>query len=159
MKRERESEPRRRGLERILSKFGVCSRSAARALIRRGRVRVNGVVIVDPEAWFDPERDEIQLDGRAVRATKQLYYALHKPRGYMTTRSDPGGRLTVYELLGAIGAWVVPVGRLDLDTSGLLVMTNDSAFAEALTNPESKIPKTYAANTGGVPSGPFILST
>ncbi len=143
MKRGSGSEPRRRGLERILSKFGVCSRAEARNLIRRGRVRVNGAVIVDPEAWFDPERDEIALDGRSVRASKKLYYALHKPRGYITTRADPGGRLTVYELLGAIGAWVVPVGRLDLDTSGLLLFTNDTHFADLVSSPNSHVPKTY----------------
>lgn len=143
MRRERESEPRRRGLERILSKLGVCSRAEAHGLIRRGRVRVNGVVIVDPEAWFDPERDEFQLDGRAIVKSKKLYYALHKPRGYITTRSDPGGRLTVYALLGAVGAWVVPVGRLDLDTSGLLLFTNDTQFADLVSSPASHVPKTY----------------
>lgn len=143
MTRRREPEPRRRGLERILSKFGVCSRNEARTLIRRGRVRVNGVVIVDPDAWFDPEQDEFELDGRAIVKSKKLYYALHKPRGYITTRSDPGGRLTVYELLGAIGAWVVPVGRLDLDTSGLLLFTNDTDFADLVSSPVSHVPKTY----------------
>jgi pseudouridine synthase len=143
VKGRREPEPRRRGLERILSKFGVCSRAEAHTLIRRGRVRVNGVVILDPEAWFDPERDEFELDGRAITRKQRLYYALHKPRGYITTRSDPGGRLTVYELLGEIGAWVVPVGRLDLDTSGLLLFTNDTHFADLVSSPASHVPKTY----------------
>jgi len=143
VKRGRHSEPRRRGLERILSKFGVCSRNEARNLIRRGRVRVNGVVIVDPDAWFDPDVDEFELDGKSLRASKKLYYALHKPRGYITTRSDPEGRLTVYELLGKIGAWVVPVGRLDLDTTGLLLFTNDTHFADLVSSPDSHVAKTY----------------
>ncbi|MBL8858428.1 MAG: rRNA pseudouridine synthase [Planctomycetes bacterium] len=143
MSRARESEPRRRGLERILSKLGVCSRSEARRLIQEGRVKVNRVVIVDPEAWFDPERDEIQVDGRAVRAAEKLYYALHKPRGYITSRTDPNERLTVYALIESIGAWVVPVGRLDLDTSGLLLFTNDTQFADLVSSPASHVEKTY----------------
>lgn len=143
MKTPREGNSARRGLERILSKMGVCSRSEGRALVRAGRVRVNGVVIVDPDAWFDPEQDEIAVDGRVVGARQQLYYALHKPRGYITSRTDPAGRLTVYALLGSIGAWVVPVGRLDLDTSGLLLFTNDTQFADLVTSPDSHVPKTY----------------
>lgn len=133
----------RRELERILSKLGVCSRQEARGWIRAGRVRVNGVVIVDPQAWFDADRDEIHVDGRRVGASARVYCALHKPRGYMTTRTDPEERPTVYALLGPIGAWVVPVGRLDLDTSGLLLLTNDTQFAEVITNPDSHVPKTY----------------
>ena len=132
-----------RGLERLLSKAGLGSRAQARAWIEAGRVRVNGVVIVDPEAWFDPERDAIAVDGRPLRARAKLYYALHKPRGYLTTRTDPGGRPTVYDLLGAVEAWVIPVGRLDLDTSGLLLLTNDTDFAERVTNPTSHVAKVY----------------
>lgn len=138
----------RHGLERLLSKAGLCSRTQARAFIVAGRVRVNGVVIVDPEAWFDTARDEIALDGRVVvgRAASgaaPLHVALHKPRGYVTTRSDPDGRPTVYDLVEDCGAWVVPVGRLDLDTSGLLLFTNDTQFAELLTNPTSHVEKLY----------------
>lgn len=136
-------EPMRRGLDRILSKLGVCSRTEARTLVRARRVRVNGVVIVDPDAWFDPERDEIAVDGQRIKAQEKLYYALHKPRGYITSRTDPDGRLTVYALIGSIGAWVVPVGRLDLDTSGLLLFTNDTQFADLVTSPDSHVEKTY----------------
>jgi pseudouridine synthase len=135
--------PRRHGLERILSKLGVCSRTQAREWIRAGRVTVNRAVIVDPDAWFDVERDEVRVDGRDVRAARKLYYALHKPRGYLTTRTDPAGRPTVYALLGEVGAWLVPVGRLDLDTSGLLLFTNDTHFADAITSPMSHVEKTY----------------
>ena len=143
MKGARSDGPRRRGLERCLSKLGVCSRTQARAWILAGRVRVNGVVIVDPEAWFDPARDEFAVDGRAVGRERKLYLALHKPRGYLTTRTDPGERRTVYELLGSVGAWVVPVGRLDLETSGLLLFTNDTQFADWVTSPGSHVEKTY----------------
>lgn len=133
----------RRGLDRILSKAGHCSRTVARELVRAGRVRVNGVVILDPDAWFDPERDEFTVDGRALGGSSLVYAALHKPRGYLTTRTDPGGRPTVYDLIGPVGAWVVPVGRLDLDTSGLLLFTNDTRFADAITSPASHVEKTY----------------
>ncbi len=134
---------RRHGLERILSKLGVCSRTEARAWIRAGRVSVNKAVILDPDAWFDAERDDVRVDGRPVRSRAKLYFALHKPRGYITTKSDPEGRPTVYALLGEVGAWLVPVGRLDLDTSGLLLFTNDTQFADAITSPASHVPKTY----------------
>lgn len=134
---------RLRGLARILSKAGVASRARSAALIRAGRVRVNGAVIVDPEAWFDPERDEIALDQKRVVQREKLYFVLHKPRGYITARTDPGERPTIYALIGDIDAWVIPVGRLDLDTSGMLLLTNDTQFAEFVTNPESHVPKTY----------------
>jgi pseudouridine synthase len=111
--------------------------------VRAGRVRVNGALILDPEAWFDPERDEFAVDGRPLARRVRLYVALHKPRGYMTTRSDPDGRPTVYDLLGQVDAWLVPVGRLDLDTSGLLLFTNDTQFADRVTSPDSHVPKTY----------------
>jgi pseudouridine synthase len=133
----------RHGLERILSKLGVCSRTQAREWIRAGRVTVNRAVIVDPDAWFDGERDEVRVDGRDVRQAQKLYYALNKPRGYLTTRTDPAGRPTVYALLGEVGAWVVPVGRLDLDTSGVLLFTNDTHFADEITSPLSHVEKSY----------------
>lgn len=133
-------------LERLLSKAGVGSRAQARAWIVAGRVRVNGVVIVDPEAWFDGARDAIALDGKRVVLAKSRYLALHKPTGHVTTRSDPDGRPTVYELVADAGAWVVPVGRLDLDTSGLLLLTNDTAFADLVTSPASHVEKTYVVD-------------
>jgi 23S rRNA pseudouridine2605 synthase len=135
--------PMHRGLERILSKAGVCSRTQAALWIRSGRVRVNGVTILDPDAWFDPERDLVTVDGQRLRSAEKLYYAFHKPRGYLTTRTDPGGRPTIYDLFEKEDAWLIPVGRLDLDTSGLLLLTNDTHFAERVTNPESRIEKTY----------------
>lgn len=133
-------------LERLLSKAGYCSRAQARELVLAGRVRVNGVVILDPLAWFDLVRDAVVVDGRGIapaRTEGRRYLALHKPRGCVTTRSDPDGRATVYDLVADCGAWVVPVGRLDLDTSGLLLFTNDTQFADRVTSPDSHVPKTY----------------
>jgi pseudouridine synthase len=130
-------------LERVLSKAGVGSRTDARSWIGAGRVRVNGRVVQNPDQWVDLERDRVTMDGKLVREAKKVYLLLYKPRGYLTTYKDPEGRPTVYDLLPGIDSWMVPVGRLDLDTSGLLILTNDTQFAERLTNPEYKIPKTY----------------
>ena len=132
-----------RGLERILSKAGLCSRTQAREWIASGRVRVNGAVILDPDAWFDPAHDRITVDGRALEAEAGVYIALHKPRGYLCTRRDPAGRPTVYELVHDVGAWVFPVGRLDFDSSGLLLLTNDTRFSDQITRPSSHVQKRY----------------
>lgn len=130
-------------LERVLSKAGLGSRSEARSWIGAGRVRVNGKVLQNPDHWIDLERDSVTLDGKPVRAQERIYILLYKPPGYVTTHGDPEGRPTVYDLIGDAGVWVAPVGRLDLETSGLLILTNDTQFAERLTNPEYKAPKTY----------------
>jgi pseudouridine synthase len=106
-------------------------------------VRVNGRVVRDPDHWIDLERDRLLLDGRPVRRPRPVYLLLHKPKGYLTTRRDPAGRRTVYDLLSPEHRRLMPVGRLDLDSSGLLLLTNDSAFAERLTNPDYKVPKRY----------------
>jgi 23S rRNA pseudouridine2605 synthase len=130
-------------LERCLSKAGLSSRTEARKWIAAGRVRVNGEIVRTPDRWVDLERDRLTLDGKPVRPAKPAYLLLYKPKGYLTTYTDPQNRPTVYDLIGGAGTWVSPVGRLDLDTSGLLIMTNDTRFAERLTNPNYKIPKTY----------------
>lgn len=130
-------------LERVLSKAGLGSRTEARSWIGAGRVRVNGKVVRDPDRWVDMQRDRVVLDGKPVRAARKIYVLLYKPTGYLTTYTDPGKRPTVYDLIGDLGAWVFPAGRLDLDTSGLLVLTNDSRFAERLTNPDHHVTKTY----------------
>jgi pseudouridine synthase len=97
----------------------------------------------DPEHWVDIERDKVTLDGMPVKTGRRIYLLLYKPKGYLTTARDPQQRRTIYELLGDLKEWVTPVGRLDLDTSGLLVLTNDTSFVERLTNPDHGIPKTY----------------
>jgi pseudouridine synthase len=130
-------------LERVLSKAGLGSRSEARRWVGEGRVRVNGKVAGDPDAWIDLERDAVTFDGAPVGRAERVYLLLHKPVGYLTTRDDPRGRPTIYDLLPGGTPYVFQVGRLDLDTSGLLIVTNDAQFAERVTNPEHHVPKTY----------------
>lgn len=130
-------------LDRILSKAGAGSRTDARSWIGSGRVRVNGKVIQTPDHWVDLERDKVTLDGKPLAQAKPRYILLYKPKGYLTTYRDPDGRQTVYDLIGGIDQFVGTVGRLDLDTSGLLLLTNDNDLAEAVTNPERSLPKTY----------------
>jgi pseudouridine synthase len=104
---------------------------------------VNGQIVKNPDHWVDLERDRITLDGKPLQKTAKTYLLLYKPKGYLTTYRDPEGRPTVYDLIEDAGAWLAPVGRLDLDTSGLLLLTNDTEFAERIMNPEHKVPKTY----------------
>ena len=130
-------------LDRVLSKAGAGSRTDAVRWVRAGRVRVNGRVVRDPDCWVDMERDRVRLDGRPLAARERVYLLLYKPAGYLTTYRDPQGRPTVYDLIAGAGTFVSPVGRLDLDTSGLLLMTNDTQLAERVTNPDSHVPKTY----------------
>lgn len=137
-------------LDRALSKAGLGSRTEARSWIGAGRVSVNGRVIQTPDHWVDLKRDKIALDGKAIRRREKVYFLLYKPKGYLTTYKDPEGRPTVYDLIPDLKSWVFPVGRLDLETSGLLIMTNDTAFAERLTNPDYKIPKTYLVKSATV---------
>jgi len=133
----------RKTLDRVLSRSGFCSRTEAVGLVTAGRVRVNGRVIKDPQVWVVPEKDRIAVDGRPLSESKPLYLVLYKPKGYLTTREDPAGRPTVYDLLPEFESWVFPVGRLDLDTTGLLLFTNDSHFSERLMDPARKVPKYY----------------
>jgi pseudouridine synthase len=130
-------------LDRVLSKAGLCSRTEAAEWIKHGRVKVNAKTIRDPEHWVDVDSDAVVIDGRPLRAERKVYLLLYKPKGYLTTYKDPDGRPTVYDLLGKVDQWVFPVGRLDQDTSGLLILTNDTEFAEHITNPEFHVPKTY----------------
>jgi 23S rRNA pseudouridine2605 synthase len=130
-------------LERVLSKAGAGSRVDARGWIRAGRVKVNGQVVRDPDTWIDMGSDRVRLDGRPLQVRERTYLLLYKPTGYLTTYRDPKGRPTVYDLIADLGTFVSPVGRLDLDTSGLLLMTNDNQLAERVTNPASHVPKTY----------------
>ena len=130
-------------LERVLSKAGIGSRVEARSWIHAGRVKVNGKLIRNPDHWIDMERDRVRFDDKPLEARERLYVLLYKPTGYLTTYKDPEGRPTVYDLIADVGTFLSPVGRLDLDTSGLLLMTNDNRFAERVTNPTSHVPKTY----------------
>lgn len=130
-------------LERLLSKAGLGSRSEARKWIHARRVKVNGRVVEDPDKWVDLERDEVLFDDQPLRKLASVYLLLHKPVGFLTTYKDPEGRKTIYDLLPEREQYLFPVGRLDMDTSGLLLLTNDTQFAERLTNPDYHVPKTY----------------
>jgi 23S rRNA pseudouridine2605 synthase len=136
-------------LERALSKLGLASRSEARALIAAGRVSVDGRLITKPLQPIVPERAVISIDGVRQRSAGSITVLLHKPRGVVTTRSDPEGRPTVYSLLADLDTRVVPVGRLDLATSGLLLLTNDTRLADWLTDPKTAIPRVYLVAVRG----------
>ena len=136
-------------LERALSKLGLTSRSEARALIEAGRVSVNGRRITNPRHEIVPERAAVAIDGTERRAAGPITVMLHKPRGVVTTRSDPEGRRTVYDLIRDLDAHVVPVGRLDWASSGVLLLTNDTRFADWLTDPASGIERVYLVTAGG----------
>jgi 23S rRNA pseudouridine2605 synthase len=142
--------PRLKTLDRIISKAGLGSRTDARSWIGAGRVAVNGKVIRTPDHWVDPQRDAVTLDGEPVVEREKIYILLYKPTGYLTTYRDPEGRPTIYDLLKGVEAWVSPVGRLDLDTSGLLLLTNDNDLADMVMSPERKVPKTYLVKTSSL---------
>ena len=136
-------------LDRALSKLGVATRSEARALIVAGRVRVEGEIARDPLIPVIPEQISIAIDGQPVAAGLLVTIALHKPRGVVTTRRDPEGRRTVYDLLADCPHHVVPVGRLDYATSGLLLFTNDTRLADWLTDPVNEVPRVYLVTARG----------
>ena len=132
-------------LQKILSARGVTSRRGAEKMIDDGRIRVNGAVAVLGQA-ADPDVDEILLDGKPLpSANTYIYLMLHKPRGYVTTLSDEKGRPTAAELVSNCGTRVYPVGRLDMDSEGLLLFTNDGDFANRLMHPKHEVEKTYLA--------------
>lgn len=131
-------------LPRALSKLGACSRSQAFAVIASGRVTVNGTQAKDPTARVDLSVAQVSVDGVSYEDTRvPMVLALHKPPGYVTTRSDPQGRPTVYDLIPKFDRFLFPVGRLDRDTSGLLIFTDDHRLGERLTSPDHEAPKTY----------------
>ena len=136
-------------LNRALSKLGVLSRAQATAAIRDGRVRVDGRLVRTPEALVTPETTRIELDERPVRASAWRTILLYKPRGVVTTRRDPEGRPTVYDVLGGAADGLVAVGRLDFATSGLLLLTSDTQLAHWLTDPLNAIPRLYAVTVRG----------
>lgn len=147
---------RRVQLHRALSKLGWGSRAQAWGWIRAGEVRVEGRVVTDPLTWVDLDRQQITRNdqaappGQAVRPSLTL--ALNKPRGILTTRQDERGRRTVYDLLPPDLPWIFPVGRLDADSEGLLILTTDSALSVYLTEPEHHIPRTYHVTVAGQPA-------
>jgi pseudouridine synthase len=134
---------RKKTLDRVISQAGAGSRTEARSWIGAGRVAVDGKKIQSPDAWVDPEHQRVTLDGQPLRAARKIYLLLYKPKGYVSSYKDPDGRPTVYDLLKDVPEKVFSAGRLDLDSSGLLIFTNDGTFADRITSPESHVPKTY----------------
>jgi 23S rRNA pseudouridine2605 synthase len=138
-------------LQKILSQAGIASRRAAEKLIVEGRVSVNGETVRELGTKADPA-DDIRVDGRRVKAAeRKRYILLYKPAGYVTTRSDEKRRRTVLDLLNGVREYVYPVGRLDYDTEGLLLLTNDGDLAAQLTHPRHEVERTYEAKVAGMP--------
>lgn len=138
-------------LQKILAKAGVCSRRAAEECIRQGRVRVDGRPVSEMGQKFDPEKHRITVDGRPIQISeKKITLLLNKPKGYVTTMSDPQGRPIVSSLIKDIGLRLFPVGRLDIDTEGALLMTNDGDLAQKLLHPKFEINRTYQAVVRGL---------
>lgn len=133
----------RTGLARALSKLGFCSRTQAFSLIRAGRVRLNQKLTSDPETPVRLGKDRIAVDGKPVDPAEKIYLMLNKPRGLVTTRSDERGRNTIYSLLQGYSDWLAPVGRLDMASEGLLLLSNDSSWAARIASPEAEIEKIY----------------
>jgi 23S rRNA pseudouridine2605 synthase len=139
-------------LQKILSQAGLASRRAAERLIEEGRVSVNGRTIREMGVKADPAADDIRVDGRRLRAPERhRYILLNKPAGVVTTRSDPQRRQTVVDLLQGVREYVYPVGRLDYDSEGLLLLTNDGDLAARLTHPRHEVERTYEAYVSGTP--------
>jgi 23S rRNA pseudouridine2605 synthase len=139
-------------LQKILSQAGIASRRASERLMLEGRVTVNGVTVRELGSKAEPGQDDIRVDGRRIKVVEHhRYLLLNKPRGYVTTRSDPQQRPTVIDLLRGVREYVYPVGRLDFDSEGLLLLTNDGDLAARLTHPRHGVARVYEATVLGVP--------
>ena len=144
-------------LQKVLSQAGIASRRASERLIAEGRVTVNGRTVLEMGVKADPAVDDIRVDGRRIKGAERLrYILLNKPAGYVTTRSDPQRRRTVLDLLSGVREYVYPVGRLDYDTDGLLLLTNDGDLAARLTHPRHGVERTYEARVAGLPDSEAI---
>jgi pseudouridine synthase len=140
-------------LQKFLSQCGIASRRQAEDLIKAGRIQVNGRTVTDMGIKIDPNQHEVRFDGAPITLPKELIYILlNKPKGYVTTLSDPQGRPIVTSLVKDIPERLFPVGRLDLDTEGALILTNDGEFAQRIQHPSHEITKTYEAQIAGHPS-------
>lgn len=140
-------------LQKILAQAGVASRRKCEELILAGKVEVNGEVVTELGTKADPDTDEISVSGRAIKAQQKLYLMLNKPKGVITSATDPEGRKVVTDYIKGIKERVYPVGRLDYDSEGLLLLTNDGELAQKLTHPSHHVPKTYLATVEGIPHG------
>ena len=150
---ENEGERNEQRLQKIVAAAGLASRRKAEELITSGRVQVNGQKVTELGSKADPERDHIRVDGKLLKKPQQFrYFMLNKPKGVVTTVSDPEGRPTVMKFFARAGARVFPVGRLDYQSEGLLLMTNDGELANVLTSAASKVEKTYLVKVSGKPT-------
>jgi len=145
-------------LQKFLSRAGAASRRAAEGAIVQGRVRVNGETVTELGVRVDPEKDRVQLDGRELTLDQHRWILLNKPAGVVTTRQDPQGRPTVYSLLDAKDRSLPYVGRLDQETEGLLLFTNEGDLLHALTHPSSRVAREYRVIVGGVPTRDALYS-
>lgn len=137
-------------LQKVIARAGIASRRHAEALIVEGKVQVNGKVVTELGTKVDPAKDHIRVDGKRIQAESQkIYLLLNKPKGYITSVQDPEGRPTVMDLIAEVKERVYPVGRLDYDTEGLLLFTNDGDLARALMHPSTEVEKTYWAKVKG----------
>ncbi|NWF74126.1 MAG: rRNA pseudouridine synthase [Nitrospirae bacterium] len=136
-------------VDRLLSKRGIASRGTSQEWIRAGRVRINGRVIRDPATWVLWPRDSVSIDDQPIQDSIKRFFLFHKPKGVITTRSDEKGRKTIFDLLPVDFGYMHAVGRLDQATSGLLLLTNDSALSSYLTDPTSKVMRTYLVSVRG----------
>jgi 23S rRNA pseudouridine2605 synthase len=143
-------------LQKVLAAAGWGSRRACEEIICEGRVSVNGRVCEELPVLVDPAEDRISVDGRPVRAVRPVYFLLHKPKGVFCTNSDPAGRVRAVDLLGGVRERVYPVGRLDAESTGLLLMTNDGDLAEHLMHPRYGIERTYRAEVKGKVLPPVV---
>ncbi len=150
---EQEGERNEQRLQKIVAAAGIASRRKAEELITSGRVQVNGQKVTELGSKADPERDHIRVDGKLLKKPEKFrYFMLNKPKGVVTTVSDPEGRPTVMKFFSRAGARVFPVGRLDYQSEGLLLMTNDGELANVLTSAASKVEKTYLVKVSGIPT-------
>lgn len=139
-------------LQKVIATAGVASRRKAEQLIAAGRVRVNGETVTELGVKVDPERDHIEVDGKAIQKEKKHYYLFYKPVKVITSVSDPRGRRVVTDYFKHIPVRLYPVGRLDYDTEGLLLLTNDGELAHRMMHPRFEIEKSYLALVKGVPN-------
>ena len=136
-------------LQKVMAHAGVASRRKSEEIIKEGRVKVNGEVVTAMGVKVDPNNDEIEVDGKIITEEKKIYILLYKPEGYITTVDDPRGRKTVLDLIDDVKQRIYPVGRLDYDTSGLLLLTNDGDMTYVLTHPSYEIEKKYLVEAKG----------
>ena len=152
MSKSQTSNLQKERLQKVMASAGIASRRKCEELIAEGAVKVNGQQVTEQGIKVDPQKDKIHVQGKLLnRPEDKVYLLMYKPRGYVTTMNDPEGRKTIVDLLTKIKERVYPVGRLDYDSEGLLLITNDGELSHALTHPSHKVKKTYLVTVAGIP--------